>query len=48
MELLVIGAELLKVGAELLKVGLLLLVKLKEELLLVGYGEKRKLRLDLA
>ena len=43
-----LSSELLIIGAELLKVDLLLLVKLKEELLLVGHGEKRKLRLDLA
>ena len=41
-ELLVIGAELLKVGAELLKVGLLLLVKLKEELLVGHDNEKNR------
>jgi hypothetical protein len=42
MELLVVGTELLVNGAELLNIGLQLLVKLKQELLLVGHNEKKK------
>ena len=43
-----LSTELLIVGAELLNVGLLLLVKLKKELLLVGHDEgKRKKNRDL-
>jgi len=41
MKLLVVCTDLLILSSELLNIGLQLLVKLKEQLLLIGHDEKR-------